>query len=657
MPDSSSLTNRPGISLGSKILIAVAMISISCNLVVYSVSQRFDQATATRVDNLLKINADLSSDLRQTIVALQKKYLSLPSFFTLDPIPEIHKYLDLNYKTKEKIVYLGQEQYKNVFSRRERRDLAQKKTLLQTGDHEVVVAFGVFDDQHQFTGTVEKIVLFSSDPAADRLEIEQSINALLQASSEPDFFRKKLNELNLLLADEGLKAENSRNRILGQIESIATQEKELEALRKTRRHNLLRLNIAIMAFNLLILFLLTRILIEIPLGRLSEIINQVQAGAFTSLIPYQRRKDQIGVLARAIADFKNALVRLNQETSRKLAGKNIIDEVLAQTTTSIKLLEEKAEGLVSLAGTQKELATATLEQAMGVMGAIDKTTENTVTVLGSTQNQEKTVSEIHHKIDLQNQLIKAVVDNTGQSRSNLDRLKQAGNDIHEIVELVKNIASQTRLLALNATIEATRAGEYGRGFAVVATEIKDLSAKTATATTEITLKVEAIDNAGLELVNSLEIIDARVAAINLTGSQVQQQILHQETEAGTISTLATATSKNVNEVRKAIAAVKAAATHTQEISDQVQRHSTSIAAEVSELLDYTKSKLKQLENDDLDHIETEAETTAPAAAPARQSIPQPSAFVLSNSLQGADFESRLRAGLAAAGDTGPPCPV
>ncbi|WP_148613047.1 methyl-accepting chemotaxis protein [Nocardioides rubriscoriae] len=79
-----------------------------------------------------------------------------------------------------------------------------------------------------------------------------------------------------------------------------------------------------------------------------------------------------------------------------------------------------------------------------------------------------------------------------RARSSVESLGEASGEIGQVIGTITGIAQQTNLLALNATIEAARAGESGKGFAVVANEVKELARETASATTEITAKIDAI---------------------------------------------------------------------------------------------------------------------------------------------------------------------
>lgn len=103
----------------------------------------------------------------------------------------------------------------------------------------------------------------------------------------------------------------------------------------------------------------------------------------------------------------------------------------------------------------------------------------------------------------------AVVD-TSRTTGTMESLRVSSEEIRRAVDLITQVASQTRLLALNATIEAARAGEAGRGFSIVASEVKALADQAAQSTDTISDAVTAVQSAVANATTALGAVTSRI---------------------------------------------------------------------------------------------------------------------------------------------------
>ncbi|MPQ31936.1 methyl-accepting chemotaxis protein [Clostridium estertheticum] len=96
-------------------------------------------------------------------------------------------------------------------------------------------------------------------------------------------------------------------------------------------------------------------------------------------------------------------------------------------------------------------------------------------VLQMTSNLEESIQQVSATIQQIVASSSSINENQQQLGTAVTEIGDATDSIYVVLELIKNIANQTKMLGLNASIEASRAGDDGRGFGVVAKEIRKLS--------------------------------------------------------------------------------------------------------------------------------------------------------------------------------------
>jgi methyl-accepting chemotaxis protein len=159
----------------------------------------------------------------------------------------------------------------------------------------------------------------------------------------------------------------------------------------------------------------------------------------------------------------------------------------------------------------------------------------------------------------------------------MDAIERTSRSMGEMLDLIDQVAFQTRLLALNAAVEAARAGEHGKGFGVVATEVRQLAQRCSEAARDIRNLV----------IDSEEAVRSGLQRVNRTGEVIGHIGGSIDRLAETMTTILAASRAQADEIAAASQAVIAMDAMTQEnaaLGEQAAAASRAMLESVTELL-------------------------------------------------------------------------
>lgn len=577
-------------TLGMKILIGVALVS-NCfmGLLLYN-NHQADITASHLVEQSTALRTNMAAHLRETIVSLQNDFSKLPDFFESDPKQEIIKHITDQHPVVDKWTLEGRKNYSPLFKRTQKRDLAKNKIVVTVHEGRLLLTYGLFDDQGEFLTTVEQLHLQSSAVEQDLPRLDQYIRTAYADQDQSANLESKLIALKQLVADKGMAAEKTRNEILNHVDHIQAMDKQLETRKKRQQ----RMNLAIAGIvifgNMIVLFFLTRIVVERPLRKLTSVIADLGQGHFPE-IPMQNRKDQIGILSKAIVAFREALLQLHEKDARHKDEQLIINNLVHSMTASINNLDDRARKMTEVSLSLEALAETTNHQTEEATGIADNTALHTKEVAQVSELLSNTTQDINQQMKSQVQVTHHIVKGIGSAHVQLDDLKNAVTEIDSIINTVYRITDQTKILALNATIEAVKAGERGKGFGVVAHEVKSLSLETAQSATEIMSKVEAINGYCQTFINFFETMNAHADKLHHVTNSIENTTLDQREHINTIATLISQASENTRQVSSNVQQVNSATKKILQLSEEAHASSDHLSTTLASLLGETTEKL------------------------------------------------------------------
>ncbi|AWB06830.1 methyl-accepting chemotaxis protein (plasmid) [Azospirillum humicireducens] len=306
-----------------------------------------------------------------------------------------------------------------------------------------------------------------------------------------------------------------------------------------------------------------------PLHRLVADMTAIADGKLAVDIQGAGRKDEVGLLARALQVFKsNGLAmrslqeereaqKLQAERDRQAAMRALADRFDADVQDMVQAVASAARHLRGNAETMTAIASQTTEQASTVAAATAQSSANVATVAAASEQLGGSIGEIGRQVNAAAAIARNAVEEGERTNALVARLVQAAQKIGDVVSLIQNIASQTNLEEIGSQIA----------------EIQTVTDGTVTAIQTIGRTIDDVDSIAGAIAAAVE---QQTAATQEIGRNIQQAALGTQLVTGNIAEV----SSSAGQVGQAATEVLGAADSLSHDSDRLRERIQAFIAEV-----------------------------------------------------------------------------
>jgi len=341
-----------------------------------------------------------------------------------------------------------------------------------------------------------------------------------------------------------------------------------------------------------------------PLGRLQKGLEKLSEGDLAVEIEGAERSDEIGLIARAVTDFRANLAEQAKEQAqqefehqqelseeRRALMHDVADDFEKSVIGVVANLTRAAGSVEDNSCQLNQAMTSSFQAVQEVREATAEASGSVEVVTNSAERLSNSLVRVREDVDEATSIAGVAVEEARKTDEIVGRLAETGRAIGEIVELISQIASQTNLLALNATIEAARAGEAGSGFAVVANEVKVLAEQTTKATEDISAQVASVQEVAELSETAIRSIVETIGRVSEISGKIREAVEVETTatqEIGSNALTARSSSEqvssNVHTLGEAMETSRSATVEMQNASAELGQLSNSLQSQVRQFL-------------------------------------------------------------------------